>query len=147
MKERLLKVLKWFFIILGIIFFIQILIVLFISIGFAATTKISSISFKDLSSSKNNLKQIQPIINYAEDYYLKNNKYPDKIDETIKVKKNLNYKYEVSKNNVCYTITVYPEDVKDRHTLVAEKIKQYQHCKSNSSGASSSSESYVEYTK
>ncbi len=136
MKERCLNVLKWFFIILGIIFFIQILLAILLFISFSLQTKINFNKAGDFSSSKNNLKQIQPIINYAEDYQAKNNKYPDKIEDSVKVNKKLDYKYENSKNGNCYTITV--NSSKDN------KTKQYQHCKISSDNSSSSSESYVE---
>ncbi len=139
MKERFLKVLKWFFIILGIIFFIQILFILLISAGFMAQEKMSFNKINNFSPSKNTYGKIQPIINYAEEYRNANDKYPDKISDDVKVNKKLDYKYEVSKNGTCYTITVN----KDK----SDKFSQYQHCKDASENSSSSSESYIEYSK
>ena len=138
MKERFLNVLKWFFIILGIIFFIQILLAVLFFICFSMQTKINFNKIGDFSPSKNNFKQIQPVINYVEDYQAKNNKYPDKIENDFKINKKLDYKYESSKNGNCYTITV--NSSKDN------KTKQYQHCKVSSDNSSSSSESYVEFS-
>ena len=72
MKESFLKILKWFFIILGIIFFIQILLFLVLLFGFLTETKTNITKFNDFSPSKSSIKQIQSIINYAEEYKDKN---------------------------------------------------------------------------
>lgn len=138
MKERCLKILKWFFIILGIIFFIQILFVFFLSMNFFTQDKINFNRINKLSSAKNTNSKIQPIINYVENYRDENNKYPDTISSDVKTDKKLDYKYEVSKNGTCYTITVN----KDKQN----KYTQYQHCKDTSANSSSSSESYIEYS-
>lgn len=134
MKERLINIIKWFLIILGVIFLIQILIVLGAVIG------ISKFANSDMNINKNTslkLKQMQPVINYAQDYYNKNGKYPVEIDN-VKLNKNLEYKYETSKDLNCYTITT--KDKKSNTT------KQYQHCSTKSENSNSSSESYVEYS-
>lgn len=148
MKERFLKVLKWFFIVLGVIFFIQIIIVLLIAVGLALPFRYDFGAKNNFSSSEKTFKHIQPVINFAEDYYKENNKYPDKIDENIKIKDLYEYEYKTSKDNNCYTVTLKPVQ---RQTLLPEKnnekIRQYQHCQANSENSSSSSESYLEFSK
>ncbi len=133
MKERFLNVLKWFFIIMGVLFLMQMLLIAgaFIGLSSFAKTDINTIGSKSPK-----IKDIQPIINYVEEYQLKNGKYPEKV-ENVKVKKGLNYKYEISKNANCYTITTKKE--KDNMQ------SQYQHCKVSSENSNSSSESYVEF--
>ena len=72
MKERFLNVLKWFFIVLGVLFFVQILLVLGVIIGFMGVEKLNF----EPDFNKSNLqgmqapkvKDFQPIINYAEKY-------------------------------------------------------------------------------
>lgn len=132
MKERSIAFLKWFFIILGIIFFIQILLMILAFVGIKSSYY-TSFKVQDNSSK---IKEIKPIIEYVENYQRENNKYPDKI-ENVKVKKDLNYSYETTKDKNCYTITI---DKKD-------SIKQYQSCKLNLKNSTSASESFVEYSK
>ena len=133
MKERFLTVLKWFFMILGVLFLIQLLLIIGAFIGLFGFAK-ADVSTMGAGNSK--IKEIQPIINYVEEYQMQNGKYPEKI-ENVKVKKGLNYKYEITKNANCYTITTKKE--KDNLTT------QYQHCKVSSKNSNSSSESYIEY--
>ena len=139
MRERFLNVLKWAFIIMGILFFIQIIILVPFFMVFSPFPKMDdgmSINFKP---SEKGLKQIEPIINFLDDYQAKNNKYPDSIDKDIKANKNLNYTYEVSKDKNCYLITVNIK--KNSH------VRQYKYCKYGNKGSMSSSESYVEFAK
>ena len=95
MKERFLTVLKWFFIALGVIFFIQILLVLGAFLGILA---FSNTTFK-MPENVNTMKDIKPIINYVQDYQKDTGKYPKTV-EGIKLKKDLVYKYEPSKEMV-----------------------------------------------
>lgn len=133
MKERLINVLKWFLMILGVIFLIQFLIglgIIFGLVGFANADL-------DFINTDKRLKPIQPIIDYVEEYKEENGKYPDKLGD-IKLKKDLDYKYEVTKDGNCYTITV--KSKKENMT------KQYQYCSMDKDSATSRSESYVEYS-
>ncbi len=133
MKERFLNVLKWFFIILGVLFLMQILLVAGAFIGLSSFAKAD---INTIGSKSPKIKDIQPIINYVEDYQMQNGRYPEKV-EKVKVKKGLDYKYEISKNANCYTITTK----KEKENLTS----QYQHCKVSSENSNSSSESYIEY--
>ncbi len=132
MKERFLTVLKWFFIALGVIFFIQILLVLGAFLGILA---FSNTTFK-MPENVNTMKDIKPIINYVQDYQKDTGKYPKTV-EGIKLKKDLVYKYEPSKDFNCYTITL--KSKKDNLT------KQYQQCMVKTNNSKSTSESYVEF--
>ena len=75
MKERFLNVIKWFFIVLGVLFLMQLLIVIGAFIGFSNFAKADINTFNNTNSK---IKDIQPIINYVEDYRIKNGKYPEK---------------------------------------------------------------------
>jgi len=130
MKERFLNVLKWFFITLGILFLIQLLLLSGIFIGFHSI-KDSDINIKPVNA---NLKEIQPIVDYAEKYRLENNKYPDKVD--IKIKKG-EYKYEASNNFDCYKITYTNKKTQ----------KTYNCCTINNENSNSKTESFSEITK
>ncbi len=133
MKERFLTVLKWFFIVLGIIFFIQLLLILGAFIGIIT---FANSTFK-MPENINKMKDIKPIINYVQDYQKENGKYPETI-ENIKLKKDLTYKYEPSKDFNCYTVTL--KSKKENLT------KQYQQCMVKTDNSTSSSESYVEFS-
>jgi len=135
MKERLINVIKWFFIILGVLFFVQLLLVLGAIVGI---NNFAKADFNVVGNQNQKIKEIQPIINYAENYRKENGKYPEKV-ENIKVKKNLNYKYEISKDGNCYTISTKTE--KNNTT------RQYQRCKVDSNNSASSTESYIEFNK
>ena len=132
MKERLTNVIKWFLMILGGLFLIQLLI------GFGVVLGLVGFANADLDflNTDKKLKPAEPIIKYVEDYRQKNGKYPDKV-EGIKLKKHLEYKYETTKDGNCYTITI--KSKKDNLK------KQYQYCMLDNENASSKSESYVEY--
>ncbi len=133
MKERFLTVLKWFFIVLGVIFFIQILLVLGALLGILA---FANTTFK-MPENVNKMKDIKPIIKYVQDYQKETGKYPKTVDG-IKLKKGLVYQYEPSKDFNCYTITLKSQ--KDNLT------KQYQQCMVKTDNSNSSSESYVEFS-
>ena len=137
MKDKLLKALKIILIIFGILYLAQILLFLLIMTGLFSigSTKTLDFDFNKVQSSTKP-KEITPIINYVEDYQIKNNKYPEKL-ENVKTKKNLDYKYEISKDGNCYSIELNEKN----------KVKQYQHCKTASDNSSATSESYVEYYK
>ena len=101
MKEKVLKVLKIVFIIFGILFLIQILIFAIMMIGaFSfANAKTPDFNFVDFDFDKVSVstkpKEMLPVINYVEDYQIKNKKYPENV-ENIKLKRNLDYKYETT---------------------------------------------------
>ena len=133
MKERFLNVLKWFFIILGVLFLMQILLVAGAFIGLSSFAKAD---INTIGSKSPKIKDIQPIINYVEDYQMQNGRYPEKV-EKVKVKKGLDYKYEISSNADWYKI----KTKKEKENLTS----QYQHCKVSSENSNSSSESYIEY--
>ena len=134
MKKRLLNVLKVFFIILGVLFLLQIIIGLGIVLGFIG---FANYDFDYIKIDNKKLKQIQPIIKYVEDYKIQNGTYPEKI-ENVKVKKDLKYEYSTTNDKNCYTIKA---DLKNN------TIQEYQHCSIQSNSLNSKSESYAEYTK
>lgn len=134
MKQRLMNVLKWLLVAFGILFLIQLLIVIGVILGIKG---FSNLDYSINKHSNKNLKPIQPIINYAQDYRLKHGKYPDTI-EGIRIKPDLYFKYETSSNNACFSVTT--KSKKDNLT------RQYQRCSINSDNSNSSSESYVEYS-
>ena len=138
MREKLLKTLKIILIIFGVLFLIQILIFVLIMFGFFSLTSAKSLDFKQdkIETFSNKPKKIQPIINYVENYYKENKKYPEKLED-IKLKENFEYQYDTTKDGNCYSIKV-----EEKNT-----VKQYQHCKTVSENSNSTSESYVEYSK
>ena len=133
MKERLLNVLKWFFIVLGVLYLIQVIFVSGALIGLIGLSKIDLNKFEKLSN-KNSLNSI---ITHIEDYKTKNNKYPQNLDGA-KLNKKSTYNYELSKDGTCYTII---ETTKDN------VVKEYKRCSSSTDNSNLSSESYIEYTK
>ncbi len=138
MKERFLKVLKIFLMVLGGIFLIQLLLLIGAIAGIIGFAK-ADFNFMDLDMDENkNLKPVMPIIEYVENYRKENGIYPKNI-EKVKMKKNLNlyYNYETSDNDNCYTITIKSKNDK--------AIKKYQNCAVDSENSSSKSRSYVEY--
>ena len=128
MKERFLNFLKWLFIVLGILFLIQLLILSGIFIGF---NSFKESGFKVENANK---KEIQPIIDYVEKYRAENNKYPDSVD--VKIKKG-EYEYSTSNNSDCYKITFKNKKFE----------KEYNCCTINTENSNSKSESYSEITK
>ncbi len=134
MKERLLNVLKIFFIVLGVLFLLQILIGFGIVLGFVG---FANADFDYVKVDNKKLKNLQPIIKYAEEYKTQNGVYPQKI-ENVKVKKGFEYEYSTTNDKNCYTIKANLKD---------NLVQEYQHCSINSQNSSSKSESYVEYNK
>ncbi|MBQ8848346.1 MAG: hypothetical protein IJ003_05315 [Candidatus Gastranaerophilales bacterium] len=134
MKERLINVLKIIFIIFGVLFFV---ILLFSFMAFLGITKLADMNFNIVGNTKNKLKDIQPIISYVENYKEKNNVYPKELGE-IKIKKNLEYKYEINKDANCYTITLKPKK--------ANITQQYQRCLVKTNNSNSTSESFIEFS-
>lgn len=135
MKERFLKVIKIFLMILGGLFLIQLLIILGAIIGLVGFAN-ADLGFN--IKPKTGFKYIQPIINYAENYKNENGIYPSKI-EGVKIKKDLEYTYEVFENSNCYKVTAkYKKD---------NMTRQYQHCSSDGENSSSNSEFYTEYSE
>lgn len=134
MKSRLLNVLKVFFIILGVLFLLQVLIGLGIIFGFVG---FANYDFNYIKVDNKKLKQIQPIIKYVEDYKIQNGKYPEKI-ENVKIKKDLKYEYSTTNDKNCYTI---------KATLKNDIVQEYQRCSIDTTNSSSKSESYAEYRK
>jgi len=127
MKERLKNVVKWFFIILGILFLIQLLILSGFVIGFSKVnnTKISTNNF--------NLKEVEPIIEYAKEYKMQNGKFP-KIIENVKLKKNIKYEYSTTNEDNCFLIKIEDKNI----------TKQYEYCSIAKDGINSQSENYSE---
>ena len=133
MKERLINVIKWFLMILGVLFLMQLLV------GFGIILGVVGFANADLDflNQDKKTKSIEPIIEYVEQYREQNGKYPSEV-ENIKLKKGLEYKYELTHDGNCYEITT--KSKKDNLK------RQYQYCIMDSQNASSKSESYVEYT-
>jgi len=133
MKERLLNVIKWFFIILGVLFLFQLLI------GFGLFLGIMGLFDDDINmiNYEKKLKPMQNTVKYIEDYRVQNGKYPSNLDG-VKLKKNLEYKYETTKDSNCYLLKI-----KSKKDGV---VKQYQRCYFDSENGTSSSQSYSEYT-
>ena len=131
MKQRLLNVLKWFFIVLGVFYLIQVIFVSGALVGLIGLTKIDFNKFENISK-KNSLNSV---INYIEDYKIKNNAYPKNL-EGAKLNKKSAYNYELSKEGNCYTI---------KETTKDNVVKEYRRCSSNSSNSSMNTQSYIEY--
>lgn len=132
MEKRLLNVLKWFFISLGVLFFA--LIILIAALIFMANM-FTIDTIPNIKPAKTNLKELQKIIDYAEDYKEQNGVYPQNI-ENIKENKNIKLDYSTYNNSNCYKI-----DFKNSKT---NTTKQYQHCNIKKEGSTSTSESYSE---
>lgn len=134
MKERILNVLKWFFIALGVLFFAQ--IILFIGIVIFANT-FKEITVPDIKPQKLNNAEIQKITSYVDEYKEEKGTYPENINN-IKLKDNFEYTYKVSDNSNCYEIEL-------KNKKVSSKIN-YQKCSISKDGAKSQSENYTEVT-
>ncbi len=133
MKDRMLNFLKWFFIVLGILFLFQILILLGVFISFNSLTKIN---FKPIEIKQSNIqtKEIQPIIEYVENYRKENNKYPDSVD--IQIKKG-EYNYKTTENSNCYEINYQYKNKKENFGA----------CTMNSNNSSAISKVYSSYSE
>lgn len=133
MKERMLNVLKWFFIVLGVLFLFQLLIGFGLFLGIMGFVD-DGIGFVNLDKK---FKQAQKAIKYIEDYRVQNGKYPSNL-EGAKLKKNIDYEYEATKDFNCYVLKFKSK----KENLV----KQYQRCYFESDGGMSNTQSYTEYT-
>ena len=133
MQERLLKVVKIFFIVLGVMF----LMIMFLTLAlyFGSSNMLNAEPFNaNLNIDKS--KSIQKIIDYTESYREQNGQYPEVLDG-IKIDKNIEYSYKTSENNNCFKV-----DIKYKK---ANKTQQYQRCLIKTSNTNSYSESYSEY--
>ena len=134
MKERLKNVVKWFLITLGVLFLAQILI---LAGAVAGASKFAHADRGIVINSKDRIKKIQPIIDYAEDFKKKNQKYPEKI-ENVEIKKDIEYEYSTSDNATCYNIKA--KSKKDN------VVQEYKRCSAKDDNSSSDLESYSEYS-
>lgn len=133
MKERLLNVLKWFLIVLGILFLFQLLIGFGLFLGIMGFVD-DGISLINMDKK---IKPMQKAIKYIEDYRMQNSKYPSNL-ENAKLKKNFEYNYETTNDSNCYMLKIKSK----KENLV----KQYQRCYFESNGGMSNTQSYTEYT-
>lgn len=147
MKERFLQVLKWFFIILGVIFFLQFLLIIGAILGIAG---FANYDIKPFEAKNNNIKPFNNIVKYLDEYKEENGEYPSDIKDIedsdilkeINNNKNYDFEYKTSNDDNCYTITAKPKE-KSKKNLTT---KEYGKCSSKTNGANSHSESYVEYS-
>lgn len=133
MKERFLNVVKWFLIILGILFLLQSLIIIGAILGLVSFANFGSSGF-DFKKPKNDIKEMAPIIKYVDKYFEENGQYPKNIDE-VKLNKKYDFKYELSKDENCYSI--------EAKSKKSDEIKQYQECSTKSDDSSSYSQVYM----
>ncbi len=133
MKERFLNFFKWFFIVLGVLFFIQLVIVSGLFVAFSSI-KEPDFSSIDIKQENINIKEIQPVIDFVNKYREENNKYPDKVD--VKIKKG-EYTYKTTNNSNCYEINYEYKKVN----------KNYGACTMSSNNSYSSSQTYSEIKK
>ncbi|MBR2068271.1 MAG: hypothetical protein IJ877_00780 [Candidatus Gastranaerophilales bacterium] len=130
MKNRFLNFVKWFFIVLGVLFLFEMLILSGIFMGF---NSIKETEFKPASNMAK-LKEIRPVIDYAEKYKTENNSYPKSVDVKLK---NGEYTYETMNNSNCFKIIYKNKNVQ----------KDYSKCSINTENSNSATESYSEITK
>ena len=146
MKDRFLQVLKWFFIVLGVIFFFQILLILGAIIGI---TGFANYDIKPFET-KSNIKPFENLVKYLDDYKQANGQYPEDIkdiDDSVVLKeindnKNYDFEYNTSDDENCYKIIAKPKEKSRNKNLTT---KEYGRCSSKSSETNSQSESYIEY--
>lgn len=129
MKKRFINVVKWFFIVLGVMFLLQTVLILGTILGIVSFSKMDFNKFED----KNSYGDFQPIINFVDNYYKENKSLPKTI-ENVKVKKNLKYTYEVDKKGECYSIKSKDE----------KNSKEYKNCMNSTENSSSNSVYYFE---
>lgn len=127
MQERLRNVIKWFFIILGILFLIQMFILSGILIGFKTADK-SSLSFGG-----NTPKEMKEVVKYISEYRNEHSKFPDNL-EGFKGKRGFDYSYKLSDKNNCYTVTITGKD----------SVKSYKYCIYTDKNENASTQSYSE---
>ncbi len=135
MKERLINVLKWFLIILGVLFLLQFLLIIGAIIGI---TCLSKTNFEDYTP-KANVKPFENIIKYLDEFYEDEGKYPDDIS-SVKKEKNYDFDYKVNSDKSCYTISAKPNK-KNKNI----QTKRYQKCYAKTDNSMTTSQSYVEY--
>ena len=133
MKEKFLKFIKWFFIVLGILFFILLILLSGIIIAF---NRMGDFSIKTPKFENRFHGDMAKLIKYVKDYKEKNGNYPENI-EGVNIKKDLNYEYKVFENGNCFSI-----DLNENNTQ-----KQYKYCANGSDDSTFNGESYSEYTK
>ena len=133
MQERLIRVIKIFFIVLGVMF----LIIMFLTLAlfFGSSKMLDNESF-NLNMNIGKSKTAQKIVDFAESYREQQGQYPETLDG-IKLDKNIEYSYKTSENNNCFKV-----DIKYKK---ANKTQQYQRCLIKTSNTNSYSESYSEY--
>jgi len=138
MKERVLKVVKCFLIILGVLFLLQTILIIGAILGLIGFANFSDIDNFEIKKPENDIKEMAPVIKYVEKYYKENNTYPDNIEELIsnkKLNKNYDYDYVLSKDKNCYSVEIKAKK--------SSKVKQYQECSTKSDNASSYSRVYM----
>jgi len=138
MKERVLKVVKCFLIILGILFLLQTILITGAILGLISFANFSDFGTMEIKKPKNDIKEMAPVVKYVEKYYEENNVYPDNINELIsnkKLDKKYDYNYTLSKDKNCYSV-----EIKSKKS---SKIKQYQECSTKTDNSSSYSQVYM----
>ena len=133
MQERLLKVVKIFFIVLGAMFLVIMCLTMALFFG---SSKMMNDDLFNMNIKIDKSKSIQKIVDFAESYREQNGQYPQTLDG-IKLDKNVEYVYKTSENDNCYKV-----DVKYKKT---NKIQQYERCLIKTNNKNSYSESYSEY--
>lgn len=131
MKERLVQVIKWFLIILGLLFLLQIVV---ISIALFGVSRLNVLELENMGIKKP--KEIQSVINYIERYKLDNKTYPKNL-ENAKLNKDFEYSYELSDDNNCYTL-----EVKSNKN---NKVQSYSKCDKSDKNSTTQKESYTLY--
>lgn len=131
MKERLINVIKWFFIVLGVFYLIQVIFVSGAIVGLIGLAKIDLNKLENIS----NKHSLNSIVSYIEDYKTKNNTYPQNL-EGVKLNKKYTYNYELSKEGNCYTIS---------ETGKNNIVREYRRCSSSTSNSNTNTQSYIEY--
>ena len=129
MNKKFLNVVKWIFIILGVLFLLQIILFTFVIAGINSFSKVKT-------TFDNKPKEMMPIINYALKFKKEHGMFPKGL-EGVKLKKDLKYNYEITNDQNCFRIVV-----EDKKT-----VKQYQYCTVDTNNSNASSESYSEYKR
>lgn len=130
MEKRIKNVVLWCLIVLAVFYII-------------ATIAFDVFTFKVFSFSNTKMKEqlieMQEVIDYAEGYKKQNGVYPQTV-ENIKEDKDSKIKYSTYSNSECYKIKY--------KNLKTNKTKEYNRCKYEKNGFTiSSSENYREDTK
>ena len=130
MKERAKNFIKWFFIVLGVLFFIQLLILSGIIIGFKTVEK------SDFSFNTPMPKVMDDAIKYILEYKKENSKFPQDLD-SFKTKKGYDYSYKLTDENNCFNLTISDK----------KSVKSYRYCSFSDENTSSNSQNYSEIQK